>query len=166
MIPQNLRSVIFVLLLTLFSCEKDIVDTKLEDFCNVKPGGWDCELIQSNFNSNDIPQNVDTPLAIVKYFNASREFEGIGQINVNPSLILNFFPINQKDNLVKLIKSQEIYSSCIPIYFGETKDFFIITSPCFKNSGIFTENANSNIVDLYAALDKIIIKRDYNFITE
>lgn len=160
--PQNLFLVTFVLLLTLFACEKVIMDTKIEDFCSVKPDGWNCEIIESNFNPNDIPQNADTPIAIVKYYNSNREFDGIGQRNVNPSLTLNFYPIDQKDDLVNFIKSQQIFSWCIPIYFGETKDFFIITSPCFKNSGIFTENANSSIADLYAALDKIIIKKDYN----
>jgi len=160
--PQNLFLVTFVLLLTLFACEKDIMDTKIEDFCSVKPDGWDCEIIESNFNSNDIPQNADTPIAIVKYYNSNREFDGIGQRNVNPSLTLNLYPIDQKDDLVNFINSQQIFSWCIPIYFGETIDFFIITSPCFKNSGIFTENANSSIADLYAALDKIIIKKEYN----
>lgn len=157
--PQNLFLFLamFVLSLTFFACENDVIDTKIEDFCSVKPDGWDCEIIESNFNPNDIPQNADTPVAIVKYYNSNREFDG-----VNPSLTLNFYPIDQKDDLVNFIKSQQIFSWCIPIYFGETKDYFIITSPCFKNSGIFTENANSGIADLYAALDKIIIKKEYN----
>nr|WP_319499664.1 hypothetical protein [uncultured Draconibacterium sp.] len=151
---------LFVLLL--FACEKDVMNTSLEDFCNVKPDGWNCELIESNFNPGDIPQNADTPLAVIKYYNSNREFNGIGQTNVNPSLILNFYPIERKDDLLSFIESQQVYSWCIPIYFGETKDYFVITSPCFKNSGTFTEEANSSIADLYAALDKIIIKRDYN----
>ena len=148
--------------LSLFACEKDIMDTSIEDFCNVKPDGWNCEIIESNFNPSEIPKNADIPIAIVKYHNSDREFDGIGQTNVNPSLILNFYPIDQKSDLVNLIKSQQFYSWCIPIYFGETRDYFIITSPCFKNSGSFTKNANSSIADLYAALDKIIIKREYN----
>ena len=162
--PQNLFLAMFMLLLTLFACDKDLIDTSIEDFCNVKPDGWNCEIIESNFNPNEIPQNADTPIVVVKYYNSNREFDGIGQINVNPSLILNLYPIEQKDNLVKFIKSQQIFSWCIPIYFGETRDYFIITSPCFKNRGTFTENANSSIEDLYAALDKIIIKKDYELI--
>ena len=138
------------------------MDTKLMDFCSVKPDGWDCEIIESNFKPNDIPQNTGTPIAIVKYYNSGREFDGIGQRNVSPSLTLNFYPIGQKEDLVNLIKSQQLFSWCIPIYFGETRDYFIVTSPCFKNSGIFTENANSSIADLYAALNKIITKREYN----
>ncbi len=160
--PQNLFLMMFMLFL--FACDKDVMDTSFEDFSSVKPDGWNCEIIESNFNPIDIPKNADTPIAIVKYYNSNREFDGIGQTNVNPSLILNFYPIEQKDDLVKFIKSQQFYSWCIPIYFGETSDYFIITSPCFKNGGTFTENANSSIADLYAALDKIIIKKDYELI--
>lgn len=162
--PRRLFLSAVVLLLTLFSCEKELMNTKIEDFCSVKPDGWDCEIIESKFNPNDIPQNADTPIAIIKYYNSNREFDGIGQSNVNPSLTLNLYPIDKKDDLINFIKSQQIFSWCIPIYFGETRDYFIITSPCFKNSGIFTENANSNIADLYSALDRIIIKREYNSI--
>jgi len=160
--PQNLFLMLFVLFL--FACDKDEMDTSLEDFCNVKPDGWNCEIIESNFNPSDIPQNADTPIAIVKYTSSNREFNGIGQTNVNPSLVLNLYPIKHKDDLLSFIKSQQIFSWCIPIYFGETKDYFVITSPCFKNSGTFTEEANSSIADLYAALDKIIIKKDYELI--
>jgi len=160
--PQNLF--LMLLVLFLFACEKNLMDTSLEDFCNVKPDGWNCEIIESNFNLSDIPQNADTPIAIVKYYNSNREFNGIGQTNVNPSLILNLYPMEQKDDLLNFIKSQQFFSWCIPRYFGETKDYFIITSPCFKNSGTFTEEANSSIADLYAALDKIIIKKDHELI--
>jgi hypothetical protein len=156
--PQNLF--LMLLVIFLFACDKDL-DTSLEDFCNVKPSGWNCEIIESNFSPSDISQNAETPIAIVKYTNLKRDFTGIGQTNVNPSLILNLYPIKQKDDLLSFIKSQQIFSWCIPIYFGETKDYFIITSPCFKNSGTFTEEANSSISDLYAALDKITIKKNY-----
>jgi hypothetical protein len=159
---QNLLLATVITLLTLLSCKKDIKDTNIEDFCSVKPDGWECEIIENDFNRNDIPQNADSPIVIVKYHNPNKEFVGIGQRNVNPSLTLDLYPINQKEELVKFIKSQQLYSWCIPIYFGETKDYFLITSPCFKNSGSFTDEANSSIADLYTALDRIIVKRDYN----
>jgi hypothetical protein len=62
------------------------------------------------------------------------------------------------------IESQQIYSWCIPIYYGETKDYFILTSPCFINGGNFTEQADSSIVDLQNALNTVITKKNYDFI--
>jgi len=157
---KNLMLACFVLLLTLFACNDDIPNTKLEDFDSIKPDGWECEIIESNFNPTDIPQNTDTPIAIIKYTNTKNEFEYFAETVIHPSLILDIYPIGKKTELLDLIKSQQLFSWCIPIYFGETRDYFIITSPCFTNSGLFTEEANKSIADLYAALDKIIIKKE------
>jgi hypothetical protein len=160
------KSLLLILVMTSIVFLSHAQDKKVSDFdkfCNIKPDGWECQIIKDNFDINDIPRNAATPLAIVKYNNPNREFDGcgIGETNLIPSLILDFYPINRKQELLKLIKSQRYYSHCIPIYYGETEDYFIITSPCFKNNGTFTEEANSMIEDLYKALDSIIIKRDY-----
>ncbi|MFV0593345.1 MAG: hypothetical protein ACK5M7_18375 [Draconibacterium sp.] len=159
---RNLLLSVVITFLTLSSCEENMKDTSLDDFCSVKPTGWECEIIETDFNTADIPQNAETPVAIVKYYNSDREFEGIGQSTLTPSLILNFYPIEQKEEQLAFIDSQKFFSWCIPVYFGETHDYFIVTSPCFKNSGTFTEEANTSIADLYEALDKVIIKKDYN----
>ena len=58
--------------------------------------------------------------------------------------------------LIEFIKSQQLYSWCIPMYYGETKDYFILTSPCFINGGAFTDEANDCISDLHEALISII----------
>ncbi len=136
----------------------------LEDFCLIKPNDWDCEIILANFDSNDYPKNTIEPIAIVKYKNQSCEFTWISETKINPSLILDVYPITQKPELLSLIKSQQLYSWCVPIYYGETKNYFIITSPCFINSGSFTEDAHSCINDLHNALKRIIQKKDYDLI--
>ena len=154
--------IVIITSIILFSCDNDDKNPSLEEFCSVAPDGWECVLIRNNFSQGDIPQNAENPVAIIKYKNNTREFIKFENIGVNPSLILDFYPINHKDELIDFIKSQQMYSWCIPIYYGETKDYFIITSPCFINSGIFTEEADSSIKDLHSALEKIIIKKDYS----
>lgn len=161
----RLKFLFIIILVGLYSCEKNEKNPSLQEFDNIKPNGWECEIIVDDFNPSDIATNADNPTAIVKYTNVNRQFEGItGQTDLTPSLILNLYPINQRKKLVDFIKSQMVYSWCIPIYYGETKRHFIVTSPCFMNSGVFTEHAKSNIEDLYAALDKIVSKRDYGLI--
>jgi len=150
----------------LLSCEKEEKNPTLNDFCNIKPTGWDCEIIQNDFDKNDIPQNAKEPIAVVKYKNTNRELIHLSGAMFYPSLILDLYPIAQKRELIDLIKSQQIYSWCIPIYYGETKDYFILTSPCFINAGTFTEQADSSINDLHNAINKIITKNNYNLIQD
>ena len=131
----------------------------------VKPKGWECEIIENNFSINDIPKNADIPSAIVKFTNPNREFTGFTDSIVNPSLTIDFYAIHKKQELLNFIKSQQIFSWCIPIYYGETNDYFIITSPCFINGGSFTEEANSSISDLHEAIKSIMTVNDYTEIS-
>jgi hypothetical protein len=153
-----------IIIIILFSCDKNINNPSLEEFCSVAPNGWECELIINSFIQKYIPQNADTPIAIIKYKNPSREFTRFDSTKVNPSLILDLYPILQKEELIDFIKSQQMYSWCIPMYYGETKDYFIITSPCFINSGSFTDEADSCISDLHKALESLITTNDYNLL--
>lgn len=155
--------ILYLLIIALFSaCSEDSINTILEDFCNIKPEGWECEIIENNFNENDIPKNTKDPIAIIKYRNMSREFSSFGQ-EVYPSLTLDIYPIKDKKELIEFIGSQMIFSWCIPTYYGESRDLFVITSPCFINSGSFTEEADSCINDLHKSLENILDKKDYNF---
>ena len=67
-------------------------------------------------------------------------------------MILNFYNIGDKEDLQSAIEAQRIFSWCIPVYYGETESYFIVTSPCFINSGCFSEEANECIEDLHVAL--------------
>jgi hypothetical protein len=118
------------------------------------------DIVKDNRNNRALPS--DRP--IIKYKNPDREFSGFTEETLNPSLILDFYPIKNKPELIEFIKSQQMYSWCIPQYYGETNDYFILTSPCFINEGTFTDQANSTINDLHDALRSIISVNDYDFI--
>ena len=155
-----LLSIITVFLLT--SCDGDDNNKEnqaLNEFCSVAPDGWECEIITSDFQIQDIPQAADTPVAIIKYSNPNVTFTRYPGVEVNPSLILDLYEIGQKEELHDLIVSQLMYSWCIPSYYGETKEYFIITSPCFINGGCYSEEANASISDLHEALKSIITTR-------
>lgn len=153
------------LFFTLFvRCDKNEPNPGLDNFCTVAPAGWDCELIQENFNLNDIPRNAEQPMAILKFINRDKKFTSFASTEVSPSLILNFYPIAEKEELIRFIRSQQIFSWCIPIYYGETKAYFITTSPCFINGGSFSSEANSAITDLQTALKSLITVVNYDFI--
>jgi len=159
-----LNHLLMIILVTvlLISCEKVESDPDINEFCSIAPIGWECEIIQENFDENDIPKNAGQPIAIIKYFNSDKKFAYFGTgTEVHPSLTLNLYPIEKKSDLIALIKSQQIFSWCIPIYYGETKKYFIVTSPCFINGGSFTPDANTCIEDLHKAIKSIISIVDY-----
>ncbi|MFC0877472.1 hypothetical protein ACE01N_12800 [Saccharicrinis sp. FJH2] len=156
----KLLSIAFVIAICI-SCEKADKNPALDDFCSAAPAGWNCEIVRDNFDIRDYPKNADVPLAVIKYQNPDRAFEKYVDTPVSSSLILDFYPIAQKQELITFIKSQQMYSWCIPIYYGETKEYFIITSPCFINSGTFTDEADACIEDLHNALEELITKNSY-----
>ena len=160
---KSLALIIFVLSL-LYACDNDLKNTSLDDFDNIKPAGWSCEIIEQNFDKNDIPKNAKDPIAIVKYTNTNIDINYLYDIKIKPSLILDLYPIAQKKELIEFIRSQQMYSWCIPIYYGETKNYFIISSPCFINNGTFTDQSKAAIDDLQNALNKIISKKEYDLI--
>jgi len=133
----------------------------LEGFCSIIPSGWECDIIKDNFDVNDIPKNAENPIAIIKYKYLNKEFTVYNNKKSNPSLTLDFYTIDKKNELIEFIRSQQMYSWCIPIYYGETKDFFIITSPCLNNTRKFSDDANTIISNLHSALESIIVKNDY-----
>jgi len=159
--------VFLISIILLASCDKDYNNKTrnqtFDEFCSVTPDGWECTITTSDFDVHNIPRNAETPIAIIKYLNPNIEFTKDTDIKVNPTLIIDFYEIERKQELIDFVISQQLYSWCIPIYYGETKDYFIITSPCFINGGSFIDEANACINDLHEALKSIITINDYTF---
>lgn len=150
-------TILIVVLFTLnISCEKK-KDPSLDDFCAIKPEGWQCEVLTSDFNKNDIPKDTKDPIAIVKYYSAKvLSISSIDPEDTPASFILNLHSIKEKDELLEFINSQRMYSWCIPIAYGQTKDYFIITSPCFSQITPFTIDTDSSVQVLEKALGEIV----------
>lgn len=154
---KYLKAAIFLVLFLFISCEKADLPT-FEEFSKIKPTGWECKISTENFDVKSIPKGAPQPIAIVKYTNPTIECEGLMNQKTNPSLILNVYPANRKSELLEFIKSQRMFSWCIPIYYGESLKYFVLTSPCFINGGMYV-----CLDDLHKALEKILDKKEYTF---
>lgn len=143
-----------IIIISTLSCNEDDSDpiTELDEICSIIPGDWNCVIQTDNFNQTNIPEALDTPKAIITFTNTSEEFTRTSGTMMNPSLKLNFYNIDDKEELQSIIESQSIFSWCIPVYYGETVNFYIVTSPCFINNGCFTKESNECIKDLHVAL--------------
>jgi len=91
---KTYKSLLLLILMLFLACKKEEKNPTLDDFCNVKPTGWDCEIIQANFDKNDIPKNANEPMAIIKYKNRNAELVLFSDTKVNPSLVLDLYSIN------------------------------------------------------------------------
>lgn len=118
------------------------------------PEGWNYTIITQNLEDIKRPHGLWKPAAIVDFTNLNKEIEYYTDMKTdtkyNPSLRLYFYNITEKQEIMEIIDKEKIYSWCIPIYFDETKKYIIITSPCYINSGIFTEKA----INYYSPLGK------------
>jgi hypothetical protein len=163
----NILSMVSILFMVMtVSCDDQHQETRISDFndfCSVAPEGWTCNITTSDFDSEKIPQDAETPIAIIEYWNPNITFTSYLETKVNPSLIIDIYEISRKQELLDFIGSQQLYSWCIPMYYGETREYFILTSPCFINGGSFTDEANSSIDDLHEALKEIITVKEYTF---
>jgi hypothetical protein len=146
--------IVLAFLLIFQSCKKD---SKLvnSDFCSVKPVGWDCEIYYSSSETIPIPQGVNEPKFILKFSNKADTFSTFYSSKTYPFMLLYVYDISQKTELQKQISNQAMFSWCIPIFYGENKTYYVITSPCYINSGNFSDDANNTINSLHQALKRL-----------
>jgi hypothetical protein len=118
------------------------------------PEGWNYTIITQTMGEIEIPQGLWEPVAIVDFANLDKKIGYYPNAKNNkkyhPSLQLYFYNISEKQQIIEIIAKEKMHSSCIPIYFGETGKYIIVTSPCYINNGIFTEEAK----DYYYHLEK------------
>ena len=118
------------------------------------PEGWNYTIITQTMGEIEIPQGLWEPVAIVDFANLNKEIgyypDAKNNKKYHPSLQLYFYNISEKQQIIEIIAKEKMHSSCIPIYFGETGKYIIVTSPCYINSGIFTGEAK----DYYYSLEK------------
>lgn len=120
----------------------------------VIPASGHGKIITQNSEEMPIPHGLWKPVAIVNFTNFNEEIEYYPSVKTdkkyNPSLLLYFYNTTEKQDIMKIIDQEKIYSWCVPIYFDETKEYIIVTSGCYINNGIFTEEARN----YYSPLEK------------
>lgn len=116
------------------------------------PPSWNYTVFTQNLEEIPRPHDLWKPVAIVNFSNPSVYFEVAGGDYRQPSLWLYFYNISEKQEIMGIIVNESIYSWCIPIYFNETNKYMIVTSPCYINSGVFTEEAQSYYIVLEKSL--------------
>ncbi len=143
------------------------VDTKISSELKdiTIPDGWTCTVLTEEIEKAERPHGLNAPLEIAEFVNRTAEFDGHNK-KINPSLKLYFYDISEKEKIKAIIKKEAFYSWNIPVYFDETKNFIIITSPSYINNGIFTEEAKKYYSPLEKSLKEYFAKLREEKITQ
>jgi len=171
---KTLLAITLVMLpaIALFSLAEDKVSpTRAErvaaDIQNCIPSGWTCTLISEKGKMGH-PHGLEEPLFRLDFVNTNltfREEMASGSERVHPNLRLHFHDAADRDRILKTIEAEQSYSWAIPILFGETKEYVIVTSPLWQNrfiaaktgnkawvAGSHTDEANKAVAPLLKAL--------------
>lgn len=112
----------------------------------VLPKGWQCTLIEEPGKMGH-PHGLDEPLFRIDFVNPAESFE-----TRHPSLRLHFHSIKDKASILKTIERERVYSWVIPVYYAETKDYLIVTSPAWINEGDYHDTPRRLVAPLDEAL--------------
>jgi hypothetical protein len=158
---------LLAIIVFLYACQKnssDTVDTTTlpqtayDSFCIVKPSNWTCRIYQEGFDTLPKVQAVEKPLAVIKFEEPTKTLTFFSTLTIKPSLYLYVYDVAKRDTLEKIIKKQIIYSWCTPMFYGENAKYYVITSPCYINSGDFSTQANDLINPLHLSFKKVFTR--------
>jgi hypothetical protein len=147
---------ICLVILVLNSCKTNSDKNKsgsFDELCTLKPNDWTCKVVQNSFDSVQIPNGVENPLAVIAFSDNSKI------ANSSASIYLYVYDISKKNTLEKTIRDSMKNATCVPVFFGENAMYYVITSSCFVNDVFFTKNANAK-----PACSKIFTKFDQSIV--
>jgi hypothetical protein len=113
---------------------------------NAIPAPWTCQ--------TTVPSDsLDWPLFSASFVDTVHQITGCGSLSDHPNLLICLYADSLRDTIAAIIKKQEVYSWCIPIKYLESARYFIVTSPCYINSGCFSVEAKKLIAPLDSVLN-------------
>ncbi len=137
-------------------------DALISEICGELPQGWTCTIEQENAKKGH-PHGLEEPLFRTDFTNPHQAFESPfagGRKKLNPIIQLYFYDIASKAHVMEVIEKERIHSWDIPIYFGETEKYIVVTSPSYVNYGVFSEDAKKAIRPMWEALRKRIDNKE------
>jgi hypothetical protein len=132
------------------------------------PAGWSCSVYPSS-DVKALPHGLERPVFQVVTANTNLSFvksDVPRLVMQSPVIPLYFYQHSKKADIMKIIRKESNYSWSIPIYFGETDDFVVVTSPAFVNGGVFTPEARHALRPMWKALRELIPNKEKTGVDE
>jgi hypothetical protein len=105
------------------------------------------------------PHGLGEPMMRMDLSSPEQSFpntKGARRKTLSPLIQLYLYNIADKPYIQEVIMKERPFSWDVPIYFGETEDYVVVTSPPYVNHGVFTEEAKKKIRPMWDALRKHI----------
>ncbi len=133
------------------------------------PVGWECAARRGDAVKS-VPHGLERPLFEWVASNTNVVFEGL-QDTPNPArrspvISLYFYPQAEKADVLKIIEKEALYSWNIPIYFGESDEFVVVTSPGLVNGGVFTAEARRALQPMWKVLRQFLPNKENSRVDE
>ncbi len=132
------------------------------------PAGWNCVVYQAK-DVKAVPHGLGKPVFQVVATNTNLSFvksEAPLLTKQSPVIPLYFYRHSEKADLMQIIEKERMYSWSIPIYFGETDEFLVVTSPAFVNGGVFTPEARHALRPMWKVLRELIPNKEKTGVDE
>jgi len=118
------------------------------------PSGWQCRAIQKDGEKGH-PHGLGEPKIRMDLSSPEQSFQD-AKGTLSPLIQLYLYDIADKPHIQEVIQKEIEFSWDIPIYFGETEEYFVVTSPPYVNHGVFTDVARRTIRPTWEVLRKHI----------
>ena len=141
----------------------------VQDIRGKLPAGWNCQAHKSN-DVKVVPHGLGKPVFQVVASNTNLSFVMVTNAShrtmQSPVIPLYFYRHSEKASIMKQIEMERLYSWSIPIYFGETHEFVVVTSPAFVNGGLFTLEARHALRPMWQVLRDLIPNKEKTAVDE
>lgn len=134
------------------------------------PTGWTCT-VHPGGEVARIPHGLGKPVSQIVVANPDISFPRAQLTPVDPKsgspiIPLYLYPQADKAQVMQVIDKEKDYSWDIPIYFGETGDFVVVTSPAYVNGGCFGPEAKQAVRPAWKVLRELIPKKEKTGVDE
>ncbi len=156
-----MKKIAFLVVLALHGCTTNRAlneDSLVSCIRNDLPPGWQCTVITQK-GEKGYPHGLQEPGIRMDFASSGQSFQnanGTQSEKLSPLIQLYLYDITDKSIVLEVIEKEGLYSWDIPIYFGETEKYIVVTSPAYVNHGVFTEEARQSIRPMWNVLRKYI----------
>ncbi len=148
----------FLFLVLLVACTDDEPNPIPDQLAELKdniPENWTVTVRADQYPSGTTTILTEEPNYVALFVNKVEVFsDSVCDGYLNPTFILNFYPIADKQAVIDSIDAIYFYNPCLPEVYGETDEFIAVTTKCFKNHGCTSSESVNALAPLNTALRK------------
>jgi hypothetical protein len=118
---------------------------------SVLPSSWQIN-VTDQAGEIGHPHGLEEPVFRIDFLDPLHHFNDESGRQYSPSARLYFYDIAQESTVMAAIEREKVFSWDIPDYYDRTRQYIVVTSPLYINSGHYSVEAENLFKPLDAAL--------------